>query len=79
LKLDLEAINAIMKGLPESALRLCPDDTALIFLTQSLPVSVSEANAKRTIAILSLVCRKVAINFNELAAEQERLVREWED
>ena len=70
-KIDIEQVNALMKGLPESALKLCPDDTQLIFLTASLPPVITEGNFPRSVAILCLICRRVAVVFNQLATEFE--------
>lgn len=78
MKIDLETMNAHIKGLPQTALSLMPDDAALILLVQLIPSPVTQENAKKTMIILSLICRKVAQAFNDLASEQEKLVKEWE-
>lgn len=70
----LDEINATLKNLPSTVINLMPDDAALVFLTNSLPAAVTEANAKTAIAILSLICRRVAVLFNDMASAQEEIV-----
>lgn len=77
-KIDLDKMNAHIKGLPQTALSLMPDDAVLIFLVGLIPSPVTQENAKQTMVIMSLVCRRVALAFNDLAAEQEALVKEWQ-
>lgn len=76
--MDLDAINATIRGLPQAALKLAPDDLVLIYIVGSIPTTVSKENAKETMISLSLLCRRLGVVFNELASEQEKLIQEWQ-
>lgn len=75
---DIDKLNATIEGLPETALSLMPDDATLLFLVGLIPKPVTKQNARTMMVVMSLICRTVALRFNYLASEQEKLVREWQ-
>lgn len=77
--MDLAKINETLQGLPRAALSLAPNDPTLNYIVRSIPPAVTKENAKETMIGLGLLTRRLAIIFNDLAAEQEKLVQEWED
>lgn len=72
-KPDLDEINKIIGGLPQAALSLTPNDRPLRFLTSHVPIPVTEANAQLSIDVLGLICRRLAVGFNALADEYEKM------
>lgn len=72
-KPDLDGINKIIGGLPQAALSLMPDDRPLKFLTANIPIPVTEENAQLSIDVMGLLCRRLAVLFNGLADEFEKM------
>lgn len=77
--MDLDTINGIVGDMPNTALKLMPDDAALLFLVNLLPRPVTKDNARTMLIIMALICRRLSQAFEEMAAEQEKLVQEWQD
>lgn len=72
-KLDLDGINKLIGGLPQAALSLMPDDRPLLFLTSKIPIPVTEGNAQLAVDVMGLLCRRLAVVFNGLADEFEKM------
>lgn len=76
--MDLDTINGIVGDMPNTALKLMPDDATLLFLVDLLPCPVTKENARTMLIIMALICRRLSRAFDEMATEQENLVREWQ-
>lgn len=77
--MDIDKINQSLNGLAEQALTFVPNDPVLPYLAAIMPRPVTKENAKTAVIVLSLLCRRLATVFTDLAVEQEKLIEQWQN
>lgn len=77
--MNLEQINTIIKGLPESASKLAPDDLIIQSLVSQFPAEVTEENKVAVIVSIVQLCYRLGTVFHRLAEEQEKLIEQWQN
>lgn len=71
-----EEVKELFSGLPSAARTLVPDDYVINMLCRQAEAELAKDNVSDYVAIMSLLCRRIAVMFDKMAAEQEELLRE---